>query len=171
MSISNLFVPNSHNLFSSTLTALSGITITSTTESTSSDSGSLIVSGGLGVAKNIILGGDIYSEISETTKSFTGACPLTNTLKILKIGQIVYVHFPLTTDNATTSDYFYGTDFIPLVYRPSNALRKSIFVTNEGLEVVGSLTINTVGDITVFNGSSSSFNGVCGFGLNISYII
>lgn len=146
-------------------------TFANTTNTTTTNSGSVVISGGLGIAKNLIVGGDIYSDISATSQSMTGACTLTASLTCVKIGQTVFIKFPYTTDTATSTTYFSGTGVIPSSFRPSETVRQSIFVLNNNTEVVGSITIDTSGNVYVYNGSSGNFTGVCGFRLNISYII
>jgi len=75
--------------------------ITNTTQSTSTDSGSIITAGGLGVAKNVYIGGDL--EITNTTQSAainTGAIVTAGGLGVAKD---VYIGGDLEITNTTQS--------------------------------------------------------------------
>jgi hypothetical protein len=154
------------------------VKINGTTESLTTTNGTLIIAGGVGIAKNVNIGGslnvsgDISSGYSSVSSSFTGPCTLTATLTCYKIGHLTLIHFPETTDTVTTSTYFTGSGIIPSDFRPSNNVRKMIFVKNNNVEIIGSCSITTDGNMNIYTGSSGNFtlSGIAGFSLDLEYI-
>jgi hypothetical protein len=143
------------------------------TVSTSTDSGALVVSGGVGVAKDLYVGGTINNGSSSTSVNFTGPVTLNNTLTIYKIGNLVTISFPETTNTSTSSTYFTGSTVIPSGYRPNKTIRRIIFVTDNNTEIVGSCTIDTSGNVYVYCGSADNFtnSSTVGFSIDVSYTI
>src|SRR3989344_6479218 len=75
--------------------------ITNTTQSTSTDSGSIITAGGLGVAKNVYIGGDL--EITNTTQSTSTDSGSIITAGGLGVAKDVYIGGDLEITNTTQS--------------------------------------------------------------------
>jgi hypothetical protein len=149
------------------------LSVNHTTATTSSSTGALTVAGGVGIAGSLHVNGDISSGSSSVSQSFTGPCVLTDMLNCYKIGRLVMIDFPYKTGIVTSSTYFTASGVIPTAFRPTKNLRICVFVTDNNIEIVGSCTITTTGDIRVYTGSNGNFTvtGTAGFSLNINYSV
>src|SRR3989344_599128 len=110
--------------------------ITNTTQSTSTDSGSIITAGGLGVSKNVYIGGDL--EITNTTQSTSTDSGSIITAGGLGVAKDVYIGGDLEITNTTQSA----------------AINTGAIVTAGGLGVAKNVYIG--GDLEITNTTQSA---------------
>lgn len=147
MSVSTLEQFNQSKLQMATLNIMgdlvnpttTSLIILSTKQSTSSSTGSLTVDGGVGIAKDLYVGGNIYSNNNSTTVNGTfsgpwatshiGSCTLT------KNNGIVTLSFS-GVSAVITSNLSIGSDsFIPIDFRPSSTV-SGIMILNDSIGYV-----------------------------------
>jgi hypothetical protein len=131
------------------------VSILDETESTSSDSGSLIVAGGVGIAKNLVVGGvikcgDVATLNGAYGNIFTTSKP-TQKVYVTTIGNLVFVSARAdstteTTESAGTAIY---DTAIASAYRPASHVPVPIFFNCGGSIVQGRLVITTAGQIQI----------------------
>lgn len=131
------------------------VSILDETESTSSDSGSLVVLGGVGIAKNLTVGGvikcgDVATLNGAYGNIFTTSKP-TQTVYVTTIGNLVFVS--ARSDSTTETTVSPGTAIydtaIASAYRPASHTPTTVFYNCGGAIVQGMLVITTAGEIQI----------------------
>lgn len=107
-----------------------------------------------------------------STIGLGGAIVATNgNLRYSKHGKIIYITFEAVTGNKDAGNQITSTAPIPADYRPSYEIWKKIIAHDNGADVVGTIKIETNGNITIYNGTEGNFTaGVVGYkGFGIKY--
>lgn len=194
MSISLLFNTNNYDLYSDSLTTntltatnleiqnliTDEIEVTYTTQSTSSSSGSLIVSGGAGIAKNLYVGGLLSigdNPVATLTNiSLGGAVATTTNLYIYQIDRLIILKFPYLSTSATaSSQIFSGAGAIPSIYcPPTNNINMPVCVISGGTTTLGTFQLQPSGLFQFYVGGQSLFSATGNNGwyqTTITYIL
>jgi hypothetical protein len=127
-----------------------------TVTSTSTSTGSLIIEGGVGIAKDLYVGGSIHSSSSigsstsfNTTLSGPWSSPLTSTtVTCTKVGDLVNIQFPIgLTGSVTSSQYNWSfPTSIPSGYFNTNhSVNCLIEVVNNNVCVMASVRMGVDG--------------------------
>lgn len=195
MAFRDLFNENPHNLYCNDLTlsgnlnmagdiVLDEISVSNTKNSTSSSTGALVVSGGVGIGKDLYVGGNIFGTISgtsttiSTTMSGPWAAPLASqTVQLTKVGNIVVINYPVSlTGTVTNSQYVWGfpTALPSGYFNPNRSLSCVIPIYNNNniqmaqvlIAVDGTWSVNSAP--TILTGTSGTAVG--GFTICFSII-
>lgn len=195
MSIRELFNSNQHDLYCKDLT-LSGnlnmsgditmdeIIVTNTTNSVSSTTGSIRTLGGVGIAKDLYIGGNVYANnlLSNTSTTINSTMsgpwetPLTSrTITLTKTGNLVTVNYPISeTGTVSSSQYFWSfpTSLPSGYYNTNRVISCPIAIENNSNTQMAFVQIAVDGSWNVFSptlltGSSGTTIG----GFTITYSI
>lgn len=131
------------------------VSILDETESTSSDSGSLVVLGGVGIAKNLNVGGvikcgDVATLNGAYGNIFTTSKP-TQTVYVTTIGKLVFVSARADSTTKTTESQgtaIYDTA-LASAYRPASHVPVPVYYNCGGAIELGRLVITTAGEIQI----------------------
>lgn len=162
------------------------LTLTNTTNATSVGSGSIAISGGIGLSKDLFMtgGGDIYLqntgavtfspfnyyEQQTTAITFTTRPISSGTFNffLTRVGRVVTLSWPDIVAAATSSNIFSATAAIPSRFRPGTGVSSNqvIWGYDKSVAVICIMIIGSSGTITIGNGilnSAFSSTGSCGF--------
>jgi len=148
------------------------VMISNTTDSSSITTGALLISGGLGVIKNINANNLTFSNNSF---SFTGVNTLISMLVVSHIGNMVCVSFPLTTAVGSSATYYTSSNTVQSILSdtaPTTDKTFTIMVTDNNINLVGMVIIRTTGYVQVYASvTQGNFtgSGTTGFGFDVSY--
>ena len=146
--------------------------IQTSTDSSSTTTGAMTVSGGVGIAKNLYVGNSLYLPTSGGTPSAlnyyeenTGITltlsglwsgNLSATTHLIKVGNIITANIRYTTSTTnTTGTYFNGTG-LPSTYYPPATIYTPIILINNISAVIGTIAISASGAMT-FTLASGTF--------------
>ena len=148
------------------------VQVPQSTDSSSTTTGAMTVSGGVGIAKNLYVGSSLYLPTSGGTPSAlnyyeenTGITltlsglwsgNLSATTHLIKVGNIITANIRSTTSTTnTTGTYFNGTG-LPSIYYPPATIYNPITLINNISAVIGTISISTSGAMT-FTLASGTF--------------
>ena len=140
----------------------SKVEVLSTTDSSSTTTGSAILSGGLGVAKGIhcakLAATNVESSTSLTCDwagAFSGA--VTSSCSVYKIGEVVHVSLG-PADGTSDATNFTSDAFIPAAFRPTTDKDIVGVVSKDsaGSTQVSKIVVGSNGTLQVYNGLSSA---------------
>lgn len=156
------------NLFGSiSITSTPSLSITNTTQSTDTNSGSLIVAGGASLAGDLFIGGTLHvsgsSPISYVTENFsfafTGAFDGTMTGFFIKINNIVTLSFNSVIGASLHSNTLYTSVSVPAAYKPSNDIWGTIVIYDDSKQTLGACAIYGTGIIEIKSGRNNAILG------------
>jgi hypothetical protein len=136
------------------------LSVTSTVASSSTSTGALLVSGGIGVANDIYCSNIFpsYVSLSLTTSGAIGTQTLT--AKLYRLGNLITIAFDELLIPTIVSVGKILTSAIPIQYRPLSAIRWApITVYDNGFQQFGTVYLDTAGVFQFCEGTVSDFTG------------
>lgn len=137
--------------------------VTNTTDASSTTTGSIICSGGVGIAKKLYVGTGLVLPNGNTlldyylNEAFTpstagawGVAAPTVSCQITRIGNMVTIKFPQTFDTSSAAASIVFTTNLPSYFRPSQTMDMPITVVNGVSAQTGIMRIQTTGQILVY---------------------
>jgi hypothetical protein len=97
--------------------------------------------------------------------TFGGPCTASTSLTITQVGRLVYVTIQPQFGTSLGSSFFTSSvGIIPVIYRPTTTRSAQIIVMNNSVRAYGSVSISTLGTLTIRN-YTSSFGGFSNGGI------
>jgi hypothetical protein len=150
------------------------VNLYSTTQSISTSTGALQVVGGVGIAGNLNVGGDVISgNIYETSviMEFGGVNTISNTLYITKVNNRVFLSWAHTTAESPSATIYTSTSSLAEAFRPVSQNYIPCVIMDNDAFAPGIVSVGTDGSITVGTSSYGNFtaSGHAGFSIQVSY--
>lgn len=146
------------------------VLFTQVTDSSSTTTGSLICSGGVGIAKSLYVGTGIFLPTTGGTPSalnyyeeYTHTSQMTGiwasaqnlTLSIVRMSKLVRIIVYSTVATANTASFITVTTPLPSRFYPVSDVYGVVFNTNNGATSFGTMWIDTSGNIKIYCTNSS----------------